>query len=107
MPILAFAIATVSGAFAPLVSTRVFERTKLSLVGAMLAPGKRTMASVLSMMGKGTYCDPVRASHVPVINASGLSHSLRVRASEDRQRGQYVQRHLHSPRGSPKPPKME
>jgi hypothetical protein len=106
MLILAFAITTVSGAFAPLLSTRVFERTKLSLVGAMLGPGKCTMAPVLCVMGKGAYCDPVRASHGP-INASGLSHSLRVRASQDRQRGQYVQRHLHSPRGSPKPTKME
>jgi hypothetical protein len=52
MPILAFAITTVSGTFAPLVSTHVFERTKLSLVGAMLAPGKRTMMSVLRVMGK-------------------------------------------------------
>jgi hypothetical protein len=51
MPILAFAITTVSGAFAPLVSTRVLERAKLSLVGAMLALGRRTMASVLLVMG--------------------------------------------------------
>jgi hypothetical protein len=52
MLILAFAITTVSGAFAPLVSTCVFEHTKLSLVGAMLAPCKRTMESVLHVIGK-------------------------------------------------------
>jgi hypothetical protein len=44
------------------------------------------MASVLRVMGKGAYRDPVRASHAYFINASGLSHSLEVRASQDRER---------------------
>jgi hypothetical protein len=53
MPALALAIAPVIGAFAPLFSTRVFEHATLVLVGALLAPGRRTVAAGLRVMGKG------------------------------------------------------
>jgi hypothetical protein len=52
MPALPVALATVMGACAPLVSTRVFEHATLWLVGAMLAPGRRTGAAVWRVMGK-------------------------------------------------------
>jgi hypothetical protein len=45
-------IAIVLGAFAPLFSKRIFEHVKLLVVGAILAPGKRTVTSVLRVMGK-------------------------------------------------------
>ena len=45
-------IAIVIGAFAPMFSKRIFEHAKLLVVGAILAPGKRTVTSVLSVMGK-------------------------------------------------------
>jgi hypothetical protein len=45
-------IATVIGAFASMFSTRLFEHAKLLLVGAILAPGKRTVTSVLRVMGR-------------------------------------------------------
>jgi hypothetical protein len=40
------AMTMVIGAFAPLFSTRVFALAKLLLVGAILAPGKRTVTAV-------------------------------------------------------------
>jgi len=49
---LPLAMATVIGAFAPLLSRRVFEPAKLLIVGAILAPGKRTITSVLRVMGR-------------------------------------------------------
>jgi DDE superfamily endonuclease len=52
MPTLPLAIATVIGAFAPVFSRRVFEHAKLLIVGAILAPGKRTITSVLRVMGR-------------------------------------------------------
>jgi hypothetical protein len=52
MPTLPLAIATIIGAFAPLFSRRVFEHVKLLIVGAILAPGKRTITSVLRVMGR-------------------------------------------------------
>ncbi len=42
----------VIGAFAPLFSKRVFALAKLLLVGAIVAPGKRTVTAVLRVMGK-------------------------------------------------------
>jgi hypothetical protein len=39
--------------FAPLFSKRVFEHARLLMVGAILAPGKRTVAAALRVMGKG------------------------------------------------------
>ena len=52
MSILPLTIATVIGAFAPLLSRRVFAHAKLLVVGAILAPGKRTVTSVLRVMGR-------------------------------------------------------
>jgi hypothetical protein len=52
MSALPLAIATVIGAFAPVFSRRVFEHAKLLIVGAILAPGKRTITSVLRAMGR-------------------------------------------------------
>ena len=37
--------------FAPLFSERVFQHVKLLLAGAILAPGKRTIASALRAVG--------------------------------------------------------
>ncbi len=52
MPTLPCAIAPMIGAFAPLLSTRVFERAKLLLGGAILAPGKRPVTAVLRVLGR-------------------------------------------------------
>lgn len=52
MLILPRTLAMVLGAFAPMFSKRVFEHVKVLLVGAILAPGKRTVTSVLRVMGK-------------------------------------------------------
>ena len=46
------AMITVMGAFAPLFSRRIFADVKLWLVGAILAPGQRTVTAVLRVMGK-------------------------------------------------------
>jgi hypothetical protein len=43
---------TVIGAFAPMFSKRVFEHVKLLIVGALLAPGTRTVTSVLRVIGQ-------------------------------------------------------
>ena len=37
--------------FAPLFSERIFQHVQLLLAGAMLAPGKRTVASALRTVG--------------------------------------------------------
>ena len=52
MLILPGPIAMVIGAFAPMFSKRIFEHVKLLVVGAILAPGKRTVTSALRVMGK-------------------------------------------------------
>jgi DDE superfamily endonuclease len=52
MLILPHPLAMVLGAFAPMFSKRVFAHVKLLIVGAILAPGKRTVTSVLRVMGK-------------------------------------------------------
>lgn len=49
---LPMAVMTVIGIFGPLFSTRVFASVKLLLVGAILAPGKRTVTAVLRVLGK-------------------------------------------------------
>ncbi len=38
--------------FAPLFSKRVFDHVQLMLIGALLAPGKRTVSAVLRIMGR-------------------------------------------------------
>lgn len=45
------AMITVLAPFAPVFQKRVFERVKLLVVGALLVPGQRTVASVLRVMG--------------------------------------------------------
>jgi hypothetical protein len=52
MPNVPMAIMTVIGVFAPLFSKRVFASVKLLLVGAILAPGQRTVTAVLRVLGK-------------------------------------------------------
>jgi hypothetical protein len=49
---LPFTVTVVIGAFAPLFSKRVFVLAKLLRVGAILAPGKRTVTAGLRVMGK-------------------------------------------------------
>ena len=44
-------IITILTAFAPLFSDRVWQHAQVLLIGALLAPGKRTVTSVLSVMG--------------------------------------------------------
>jgi hypothetical protein len=51
MPDRPMAVMTVIGLGAPLFSTRVFA-SKLLLVGAILAPGQRTVTAVLRVLGK-------------------------------------------------------
>jgi hypothetical protein len=52
MSALPFAMTTVMGAFAPLLSQRTFEHAKLLPVGAILAPGRRRVTAVLRVMRK-------------------------------------------------------
>jgi DDE superfamily endonuclease len=56
------AMTTVTGACAPVFSKRTFEHVKLLLVGAILAPGKRTVTAVLRVMGK-SHDGHVQNSH--------------------------------------------
>ncbi len=53
MPTLPLAVQDVIVSFTPLFSKRVFEHARLLIVGAILAPGKRTVTSILRVMGKG------------------------------------------------------
>ena len=52
MLILPRLLVTRVGTFAPMFSKRALEHVKLLMVGAILAPGKRTVTSVLHVMGK-------------------------------------------------------
>lgn len=49
---LPIAVQAVIVSFAPLFSKRVFEHARILLVGAILAPGKRTVSAILRVMGK-------------------------------------------------------
>src|SRR3990172_1838080 len=51
MPALPADIAVVIAMFAPLFSQPTFEHVKLLVVGAILAPGRRTVAAVLRILG--------------------------------------------------------
>jgi len=51
MPILSKDYLTLISAFAPVFSKRVWQHVQVLLVGAILAPGKRTVTAVLRMMG--------------------------------------------------------
>jgi DDE superfamily endonuclease len=52
MEFLPFAVQSVMVSFAPLFSKCVFDHVRLLMVGAILAPGKRTVSAVLRIMGK-------------------------------------------------------
>jgi hypothetical protein len=52
MPTLPTELMTIIVNFAPLFSKAVFEHAKLLLVGAILAPGKRTITACLRLCGK-------------------------------------------------------
>lgn len=54
MPTLPKAYLTVIGAFAPLFRKSIWERAVVVLLGAILAPGKRTVTAVLRVMGRST-----------------------------------------------------
>ena len=54
MPDVPMAIMTVLGTFASLFSRRVLAYVNLLLVGAILAPGKRTVTAVLRVIGQST-----------------------------------------------------
>jgi hypothetical protein len=53
MASLPLAVQSVILSFAPLFSKCVFEHAQLLMVGAIMAPGKRTVSAVLRIMGKG------------------------------------------------------
>ncbi len=102
MPALPTEYITILGAFARLYSKRIWEHVKMLLLGAILAPGERTVTAALRVMGlswekhfqnyhrvlnrddtierrrgakikaKGIYRDPVRSSHNHFVKASGL-----------------------------------
>jgi DDE superfamily endonuclease len=86
MPALPLAIATVIGAFAPRFSKRVFEHATPLLVGGILAPGRRTVAAVLRIMGKSqddhfqTYHRVLNRPRWSPINASRVLLGLLLNA---------------------------
>ena len=45
------------GVFAPVFSRPVWQHVKVLIIGAVLAPGKRTVAAILQMMGRNTVSD--------------------------------------------------
>lgn len=51
MPTLPTEIMVLLNAFAPLLDARVFENAKILVIGAILAPGKRTVTSALRVTG--------------------------------------------------------
>lgn len=71
MLILPGPIVMVIGAFAPMFSRRIFEHVKLLVVGAILAPGKRTVTSVLRVMGRTQ--DPSFQNYHRVLNRAQWS----------------------------------
>jgi DDE superfamily endonuclease len=71
MLILPGPIVMVLGAFAPRFSKRIFEHVKLLVVGAILAPGKRTVTSVLRVMGRSQ--DPSFQNYHRVLNRAQWS----------------------------------
>ena len=50
--------------FATLFQTRTWIKAQLLLVGAILAPGQRTVASALRVMGRSDDCNYARYHHV-------------------------------------------
>lgn len=57
MPTLPLELMALIVAFAPLFSKPVFEHAQVLLLGAILAPGKRTVTSALRVMGKSDDAD--------------------------------------------------
>jgi hypothetical protein len=45
-------IMPILGAFAPVFSERVWDWVQVLIMGAILAPGKRTVSAVLTMVGQ-------------------------------------------------------
>ena len=62
MPPLPVAMATVVGALASMFSRRAFEHAKRLIVGAILAPGKRTSTSVGRVLGSSAD-EPFQNDH--------------------------------------------
>ncbi len=86
MLILPYSIVMVLGAFALMFSKRVFEHTKLPVVGAILTPGKRTATAVLRVMGKSderhfkNYHRVLRRAQWPLLRGGEILLRLLVRA---------------------------
>ena len=59
--------------FAPLCSKRVFASARLLLVGAILSPGKRTVTSLLGLMGQGQSKAPTCQTDPRVLNRARWS----------------------------------
>lgn len=57
MPTLPLELTALIVAFAPLFSKPVFEHAQVLLIGAILAPGKRTVTSALRVMGRSNDAD--------------------------------------------------
>ncbi len=57
MPTLPLELTVLIVAFAPLFSKPVFEHAQVLLMGAILAPGKRTVTSALRVMGRSDDAD--------------------------------------------------
>jgi DDE superfamily endonuclease len=86
MLILPYSIVMVLGAFAPMFSKRGFEHAKLLMVGAILAPGKRTVTAVLRVMGKHderhfqNYHRVLSRARWPTLHGGAILLQLLVRA---------------------------
>jgi DDE superfamily endonuclease len=86
MLILPRMLAVVIGAFAPMFSKHVFEHAKLLIIGAILAPGKRTVTAVLRVMGNGNdrhfqnYHRVLNRARWPALRGGRIRLRLLVRA---------------------------
>jgi hypothetical protein len=59
-------------AFAPLFSDRVWQQAQVLLIGAMLAPGKRTVTSCLRITGRSQ--EPLDQFDAPNANTLGRAY---------------------------------
>ncbi len=75
MQSLADGIIAILAMFAPLFSRPAFEHVKVLLVGAILAPGRRTVAAVLRIMGLGE--EPQFQKYHRVLNRARWSSRLK------------------------------
>jgi hypothetical protein len=81
MPTLPATMIRLLAPFAPLFSERVWGHVQLLLVGAILAPGKRTVASALRAVGleeEGRFCRYHRVLSCGVWSGRGQSHAFEV-----------------------------